>query len=253
MAAVITSATNRRILAAHRLRQRRHRDREGRFLIDGPRSLERAYAVGFEIEDIFGEPGTDPGWGQFHEIGGAALDKLAYGDRGSGPIAVAITPDLHLEGLIHGDQAFLLVVSGLEKPGNLGAILRTADAVGVEGVIIADLRADPFNPNVIRASTGAVFSIPMAVSDGDTTRVWLKERSIDTLVTSPDGPISLWEVDLPPAVAVVVGAEDRGLAPVWMEHATEVVSIPMRGTVDSLNASVSAALALYEVARRRNR
>lgn len=248
---VITSSANPRIAAVTRLRKRRHRDRTGTFLIDSGREIARAHASGVEIVEIYGPPDADPGLRSFQAVRGPALEKLTYGERTDGLVAVARTPDVSLDRVHLGLAPFLLVAIDIEKPGNLGAILRTADAVGADAVILNDGGTDPWNPNVIRSSTGAVFTMTVAVATDAAIRNWLDKHSIDALTTSPSAPVSIWNATIPDGVAVVVGAEDKGLGSEWLHHRRSPVSIPMWGAVDSLNTSVAAAVVLYEVARRR--
>jgi TrmH family RNA methyltransferase len=146
----------------------------------------------------------------------------------------------------------MLVIEGIEKPGNLGAIMRTAAAAGADAMVTVGGTVDPFNPNVVRSSTGALFTLPLAVSSWEETGPWLEEHEIGVVGASPDGDLSLWEADLSGPVAIVVGAEDAGLSEQATATARKMVVIPQtdRG-VDSLNASVAAAVVLFEVVRQR--
>jgi len=145
----------------------------------------------------------------------------------------------------------VLICEGVEKPGNLGAILRTADAAGVAAVIAADPVTDWGNPNVVRASKGTVFSVPVASAPTAEVLAWTAERSLTVVAATPDGDALLTEADLSGPAAIVVGSEARGLPPVWLEHASARVRIPMFGRADSLNVATSAAILLYEAVRQR--
>jgi RNA methyltransferase, TrmH family len=144
-----------------------------------------------------------------------------------------------------------LVAEAIEKPGNLGTMLRTADAVGCDAVIVADPTTDAFNPNVVRASTGTLFTVPLAVSSTPELLTWLRGRSVAVAATTPDTDVLLWDADLTGPVAVVVGAEQYGLSPAWLEQADLRIRIPMAGRADSLNAAMASGIVLYEAIRQR--
>jgi TrmH family RNA methyltransferase len=146
----------------------------------------------------------------------------------------------------------ILVAESVEKPGNLGAILRSADAAGVDALLVCDPRVDPWNPNVVRASRGAVFSVPVVECDNASALEWLKARGIRTVGATPSAQRRYVDVNLREAVAIVVGTEDEGLSEFWMSNVDLSVRIPMQGRVNSLNVSVSAALLLYEAVRQRS-
>ena len=145
----------------------------------------------------------------------------------------------------------MLVCEGVEKPGNLGAILRTADAAGVAAVIAADPVTDWGNPNVVRASKGTVFSVPVASAPSAEVLAWIAARSLTLVAAAPDGDLALTGADLSGPTAIVVGSEARGLPPAWLERADVRVRIPMFGRADSLNVSISAAIIVYEAVRQR--
>ena len=145
-----------------------------------------------------------------------------------------------------------LVAETIEKPGNLGSILRSADAVAATAVIVCDKRTDLFNPNVIRASTGAIFSMPVAETTSEEALAWLKNLGIRTLAATPHTDFKHTEADMKSGVAIVVGAEQYGLSPFWMDSADIKVVIPMLGRMDSLNVATAATILLYEAARQRN-
>ena len=149
------------------------------------------------------------------------------------------------------DDPFYLVADAVEKPGNLGAILRTADAAGVTGLIVSDPGTDLYNPNVIRSSLGTVFSVPVAMADSGAAAEWLKQRDITIITSSPDADTPFSSVDLTGPCAVVVGSEELGAGETWFEASDIRIRIPMMGIADSLNVSVAAAVLMYEALRQR--
>ena len=255
----IESSANQRVIETARLKQRRHRDERGRFLIEGTREIERAVAAGAGIAEVFVCPdyateGTNTladGIGAsgvpFTTTSTRAFDKLSNRRHPDGIVAVGRiwTPDL---GNLSRDLT--LVAESIEKPGNLGAMLRTVDAAGA-GLVLADPNVDPFNPNVVRASQGALFSAPFATADARDARAWALERG-SVFVATPDAGTEIWDADLAGITAIVVGSEHAGVSAVWNETGT-AVRIPMAGAADSLNASVSAAVVLFEAVRQRRR
>jgi TrmH family RNA methyltransferase len=260
----ITSAANPRLKAAVRLRGRRERDRQGLTLIDGVRETMRALSGGAVIREVFVEPDfcTDQEcrallerlgeeavtvW----EVGRGAFEKLAYGDRIDGVVAVAETPLRRLEDLVLPPEPLIAVVEGVEKPGNLGAILRTADGAGVDAVIVAESATDLFNPNIIRASLGAVFAVPVSVASTGEVLAWLRDRQIAIIAARVDGSVDYTAADYSGAVAIALGSEARGLSDAWGELARASVRVPMLGVADSLNVSATAAVLFYEALRQR--
>jgi TrmH family RNA methyltransferase len=185
------------------------------------------------------------------ELGRDAFEKLAYGDRLDGVVAVAQTPPRTLDELVLPPAPLLGVVEGVEKPGNLGAILRSADGAGVNAVIVADTATDLFNPNIIRASIGTVFALPVAVATSGEVLTWLREREIGIIAARLDGSVDYTQADYSGAVAMALGSEARGLSDPWGELARASVKLPMLGVADSLNVSATAAVLFYEALRQR--
>ena len=146
----------------------------------------------------------------------------------------------------------MLVVESIEKPGNLGTMLRTADAAGVAAVVVTDPTTDPFNPNVVRASLGCLFTVSLAIAPTNEAINWLRAAGVRTLATTPDTDTTLWESDMTGAVALVVGSEQYGLSSEWLEGSDERLRIPMEGDADSLNAAMAAGVALFEAVRQRS-
>jgi TrmH family RNA methyltransferase len=246
----ITSTSNERIKWLIRLRDRRHRDAEDVFVIEGRRLFDRALAAGLEPMATFAteEEALDGAVTVAPEV----LDRASYRQRSEGIIGVFRQFSVELDRLALSPGGLVLVAEGIEKPGNLGAMLRTAGAAGADAVVAVGERVDPFNPNVLRSSTGAVFSMPLAVADWDTAEPWLGEHQLSIVAASPDASVSLWDADLSGPVAVVIGSEDRGLSDRALAMAAATVAIPHAlGATDSLNASVAAGIVLFEAVRQR--
>lgn len=260
---MLTSPANARVKRVVKLRARRHRDREHRFIIEGLRELDGAWRAGFLVEEVFyceqhfaarGEKELVDllrNTGAVCEATNAAVfAKLSYRHTPDGLLAVAATPELTLDRLDVPKDSLWLVAANIEKPGNLGAMLRTADAAGVSGVLVADPATDPFNPNVVRASVGTLFSVPLGVASAADVRAWLAEHGIRVVATTPAATTDYAEADLSGSVAVVVGGEHAGLDAEWITGA-EAVRIPMAGQADSINAATTAAVLLFEASRQR--
>ena len=262
MKSVITSRQNARVREAARLKDRKWRKQSGLFLIDGIREVSRANASGIRIPVVFAsEPVTSEAAESLlnrleatSEVLWASPDvfvKLAYGDRDGGVVAVAEQPNRKLADLQLPTDPLIVVAEGIEKPGNLGAILRTADAAGVDAVVFADCVTDLYNPNTIRASLGTVFSDCICAATAIEVVAWLQTHQVAIVAARPDANKSLFATDLSGATAIVLGSEAEGLSPVWDSEVAQAVSLPMRGIADSLNVSATAAVLLYEAVRQR--
>ena len=235
-----------------RLARRSHRDQDGVFVVEGPRLVARALAAGFVVEEAYGDGSVQLDGLEMTTVSPEVLDRVSYRDRSEGVIAVFAQRRTTLDEIHPATPALILVGENLEKPGNLGAILRTADAVGADAVVTVPGEIDVFNPNAIRASTGAVFTVPVVSAAIAELTQWLDHHRIPLVAADPAGATSLWEADLSGPVALMIGAEDEGLTEEARGAADLLVSIPMRGSVDSLNASVSMALLAYEAVRQRS-
>jgi RNA methyltransferase, TrmH family len=260
----ITSRQNQRVKDAARLRTGRGRQHQGRMIIDGTREILRAVEAGLPLVEAFvcQELCTTASGEQAVaalQSSGAALmivtpdvyAKLAFGDRDEGIVAVAETPRRGLTDLRLPAEPLVAVLEGIEKPGNLGAILRSADAAGVDAVIVADGRTDLFNPNTIRASLGTVFRANICEAAATETLAWLGEHNIKIFAARPDAQKCYTQLDLRGGVAVVLGSEAVGLSDVWRDANVVAVRLPMRGMADSLNVSTTAAVLFYEAVRQR--
>jgi TrmH family RNA methyltransferase len=253
---VITSTDNPRVKAYARLKNGRERRRTGLFLIEGHREVARAQQAGVDIETLLlcptllGDEDVETGGAEIVEVAEAPMRRVAIREHPPGAIAVAHQFSTNLDDVTIGGNPLVLIAERVEKPGNLGAMMRTCDAVGASAFIAADAATDLFNPNVVRASQGALFSITVAAAPAADVIDWCRDGNISVTGGYPDAATELWEADLSGPAAVLVGAEDSGISPMWAEVAS-AVSIPMAGAADSLNASVSAALLLYEAVRQR--
>lgn len=260
----IQSPTNPRVKSLVRLRQRRERDRTGRFLVEGFRELTRAADSTVEVETLFVCPDLYLGEGEGRlvdrlavsgvevvEVAETPFRKASYRDRPEGLLAVARQFPTSLSALDLSGPALALVAESIEKPGNLGTMLRTADAAACTGVVVADPATDPFNPNVVRASLGTLFSVPLAVATTGEAVEHLRSSGVRILVASPDAELPHYLADLTGPVALVVGSEQYGLSDAWLASADERITIPMPGSVDSLNAAMAAGILLFEALRQR--
>jgi TrmH family RNA methyltransferase len=251
---MITSPSNAEVRSVAALHKRAERELSGLFLIEGRPEVERAVAAGIKIATVYRLSGSDPlilpGSPRTVELGEMAFQKLAYGRDGI--VATAIAPAFALEDLVLGDPALVLVVESVEKPGNLGAILRSADGAGAS-LIVANPVTDMVNPNVVRASVGSLFTVPLAVAATAEAIGYLQERSIAILAATVGSGRAPWELDLTGSLAIVIGSEHSGLSHPWIEAASQEVTLPLSGSADSLNASVASAVILFEAIRQRSR
>lgn len=260
----ITSLQNPRVKDAVRLRDARHRQKQGRMLIDGARELLRAIDSGIELKDIFVfEPACRSNEArsvlQRLEVSGdracsvseAVFEKLAFGDRAEGLVAVAKTPDLLLDDFRLPDNSLVAVLEGVEKPGNVGAVLRSADGAGIDGLVVADGATDLYNPNAIRASLGTIFDIEICQASAAETFDWLKRQRLQIVAARVEGAVAFTEVDFRRPSAIVLGSEASGLSDLWQGPGVVAASLPMLGIGDSLNVSAAAAVFFYEARRQR--
>jgi TrmH family RNA methyltransferase len=262
---MLTSPHNPRVKDAVRLRDRRHREKQGRILIDGVRELHRAIAAGVRLIEAFvceslctsdesrrllqvlSECGCE-----VLSVGEPVFEKLAFGQRTEGVLGVAEMPRPTLSMLaVPTENPLVAVLEGVEKPGNLGAVLRSADASGISAVIVADGRTDLYNPNAIRASLGTIFTTSVCEAASGDVLAWLRSRKFTIFAARVDGSAPYTEVDYRGPSALVLGSEASGLSSVWTGNDIQAVHLPMLGTADSLNVSVTAAVLFYESLRQR--
>jgi len=260
----ITSTANPRVKAAAGLRDRRTRDARGLTLVDGAREIRRALAAGIQVTELFRNPALAVSDDARAALGAAAaagivpttvgpavFERIAFGDRSDGLVAVVRTPATTLDRLVLPARPLVVVAEAVEKPGNLGAMLRSADGAGVDALVAADPRTDLFNPNAIRASLGTIFSVPLASATTAATIDWLRAAGIAIVLARVDGSVPYDTVDYRGPVAIVLGSEALGLGDAWSGPAGAAVRLPMLGIADSLNVSAAAAILLYEDRRQR--
>jgi TrmH family RNA methyltransferase len=261
---ILTSFANPRIRAAVALRDRRERERTGLTLVDGSRELRRALDAGVDVVEAFVcEPllaGPDAraaldllraGAAPVQATSEPVFAKLAFGERAEGLLAVVRIPSTALEAVTVPPDPLVLVIEGVEKPGNVGAVLRSADGAGVDAVIAASPRTDLFNPNAIRASAGTVFTVPLGAAATPEVLAWLRVNHVRIVAARVEAERLYTEIDLTGRVALVLGAETDGLTDAWTDGDIEAIRLPMLGVADSLNVSVTAAILAYEARRQR--
>lgn len=269
----ISSLQNPRVKQLVKLRDRRPRDEAGVFLVEGYRQIVRALDKNIAIAELYicpewypGDQGNEPALIERAQAAGAkvfrltkdAFAKVAYRERPDGLLAVApqwrrglVDLDALLAAKPAGSAPFLLVVEAIEKPGNLGTILRSADAAGVDALIVCDPVTDLFNPNVVRASTGVLFSVPVVIAGSEEVREWLRARRVRAVATTPSATTLHTDADLRGPLAIVMGSEQYGLSDYWLKEADERVVIPMAGQADSLNVAMATIITLFEAVRQR--
>lgn len=262
---IITSPSNPRLKNLIALRRRRSREESGLTLIEGFEELSLALEAGvlpravYYCPELMLDPdaqlavvsGVAAQGGDTIQLGRGAFEKVAYREGPDGFLAVVESVTRTCADLEVGPDALVLLCQGVEKPGNLGAMLRTADAAGVEAVIAADPVTDWGNPNLVRASKGTVFSVPVASDNTAATIDWLSGQGIALVATTPDTDVDYTEVDYTGPVAIAVGAEKYGLTDEVLAAAAHRVRIPMAGRANSLNVATSAAIVIYEAVRQR--
>lgn len=258
----LTSAHNPRVKRAIRLQASRGRKQQGRIVIHGQREIERAIAQGLLVEEVFVGLDQPASWIPASNRSGDPIQgfrvspeiqgRLQYGQREAAAVAVAQRPSTSLQQFPVADpDAVVVVLEAVEKPGNLGAIARSLDAAGASGLMLADPLTDPFHPNAIRSSTGALFGMPIATGSAADIRQWLLARGFEILSASLEGAEDFYDCRLLGAVALVLGNEAQGLTAGWHQPPCRPVKLPMRGHADSLNVSVTASVMLYEALRQR--
>lgn len=264
---MITSRTNPRLRAAAALRDRHERTARGLTLVDGAREVGRAIAGGVTIEEAFAceelvrtgdahatidrlrAAGT-----AIVNVGPEAFARIAFGDRADGIVAIVRPPSTSLADLAGRLPAdpLVVVVEGIEKPGNLGAVLRSADGAGASAVVAADPRTDLWNPNAIRASLGTIFALPVAAAPTAEVIAWLRACAIGIVAARVDATVAYVAADLTGRRAIALGSEADGLSDAWRADDVVGVRLPMLGAADSLNVSTAAAILLYESRRQRD-
>lgn len=269
---MITSSTNPRVKQAARLREAGERRATGLTLVDGSREISRGIAAGIEMVEVFldAEGPADPARDacvaalaargvELVPLARRPFEKIAFGSRNEGLVAVVRFVARDVDRFQPAAGRPVLIVEGVEKPGNLGAILRTADAAGIGGVIACDGGTDPANPAAIRASLGTIFSVPLAVASSELAIDWCAQQRRQVFAAMPDGNMLWHEASLAGATAIVLGSEAYGLSAAWQDAAAagrialQTIRLPMQGVADSLNVSATAAILAYEAVRQSER
>lgn len=263
MSGPITSVQNPRVKFCVRLHERRERRESGQLLVEGFHELSLAWQAGLDLRTLFVCPELiRPGEDELRrsiqvasielvEVSPAVMAKMTYREHPDAWLGLANIPQRSLDSLDPGTAPLIILTENLEKPGNLGAILRSADAVGASAVVVCDGRTDVYNPNVVRASKGSLFTVPVIECSSDDALNWLKAHDIAILAATPEGSSNHWDVDLSQGIAIAVGAEKEGLTAFWMNQASIKLRIPMLGRVNSLNVAQAATVIAYEALRQR--
>jgi len=238
----------------------RERKKQQLFIIEGKREVELAFKSDFEIESLlFISKKIEHHYiKQFNakeviEITPEIYQKIAYRESTEGIIAVAKSKYINLKSLTFKNKyPLILVLEGIEKPGNIGAMIRTADAANIDAVILADPKTDHFNPNVIRSSVGGVFTKKIVISSSEEIIAFLRQKNIKMYAATLQNSNKYTDEDYTEASAIIVGTEANGLTQIWRNHSIRNINIPMQGEIDSMNVSVAAAILLFEAKRQRN-
>ncbi len=260
----ITSPQNPKIKTLLELQEKsKARRREGLFVVEGVRELLHCISTGYQVhslfvcmdilsEDALNEIGEASGIRSCFSIPKHIYEKVAYRGSTEGVIAELKCKSHSLDNLHLKDNPLIVVMESVEKPGNLGAILRSADAAGVDAVIVCDPLTDIYNPNLIRSSIGGIFTVPTAAASSEDAIKWLKDRNIKIYTAQLQDSEWYYDTDMTKGTAIVMGTEATGLTDAWRKAADAHIKIPMLGRLDSLNVSVSAAILMYEAVRQRN-
>lgn len=256
----ITSTQNPKVKSLLALEKPRERRKQGLFIIEGKKEIGMALNAGYKIGNLFfcdemislqeiEDLNADNKL--VIPVSKDVFDKIAIRENSGGVLAVAEQKAHHLSQLTLSSIPLLLILESVEKPGNLGAILRTADAAGVDAVIICDPQTDFYNPNVIRSSIGCVFSTQIASATSEETIKWLREKNVSIYCTYLKASKQYHLVDYTKPSAIVMGTEATGLSDIWVRHADSNIIIPMQGKIDSMNVSTAAAVVIFEAKRQR--
>jgi len=261
----ITSPTNPKIKLIRSLRDRNKREKYHAFVVEGFREIAMALRTQIKFQELLicpDDPQVDKEKELLRELSALKIPiyevskqvflKISFGDRKEGILAICETRSECLNDIEFRETPFIVIVENLEKPGNLGAVLRSCDGAGVDGVIVCDGRTDIYNPNVIRSSLGTVFSNKVISATNKETLAFLRKNNMTVIVTLPQAKKIYSECDLKVPLAIVFGSEQKGLSDFWVHAADLQAKIPMKGKADSLNASVSAAVFIFEAVRQRS-
>jgi RNA methyltransferase, TrmH family len=256
----ITSTQNPKIKSLLSLEKPRERKKSGLFIVEGKKEIAMALSAGYKIGNLFYCPEILPE-NELISLGASeklvipvskdVFDKIAVRENSGGVLAVAEQKAHRLAQVILSPNPLLLILESVEKPGNLGAILRTADAAGIDAVIICDPQTDFYNPNVIRSSIGCLFTTQLASATSEETISWLQKNNISIFCTYLKASEPYHAVDYQRPTAIVMGTEATGLSDLWVNNADVNIIIPMQGKIDSMNVSTAAAVVVFEAKRQR--
>ena len=254
----ITSLQNPRVKQIVKLRDdKKQRQREGLMLVEGYDEISLALTAGYVPRTVFVAPELarrqmESVAEETLTVSPAVFEKMSYRENPDGWLALFPIPRISFDDLKLSPSPLIIVAESVEKPGNLGAILRTADAAGVDAVLVCDPRLDAYSPNAVRASRGTIFTVPVVETSSAQALVWLQLHGIRILAATPSADAEYTRQNLRLPLAVAVGTEDEGLTALWMSQADLKVKIPMVGKVNSLNVSIATALIIYEAVRQRS-
>ena len=262
----IESPQNNHVKNLVKLRDRKHRNRQDKFIIEGLREINHAINSGYPVTTIYYCPElfpynshakfveklqTNPDL-QLIRMHTTAFSKSSYREGPDGLIAISEAKEMSLSMLKLEENSTLLILEGIEKPGNFGAIIRSAEGAGVAAILLNNCLLDAYNPNAIRASQGLVFRLPIINVETDYLSQWLKEHQFVSIATTPKANNCYSEQNYAKRTALLMGSESHGLTDTWIDQADHLISIPMKGHADSLNVSVATAICLYEINRQKS-
>jgi len=259
---IITSRQNPKVKNINLLQKHSERQTQNLFVLEGIKEIEKAVKAGYQFDSVFFLPKLidkialsllfNNKWPkQIFEVNADVYEKIAYRENSGGIVALA-RPNLHTIDLLEiTKKPLFLVIESVEKPGNLGAIYRTADAAGIDAIIICDPKTDLYNPNAIRASLGCVFTVPTVLTTSSEAINWLKNQKIEIFCTYLKASVPYHTIDYTHSSAIVMGTEATGISQIWVDAADANIIIPMRGYADSMNVSTSAAVLIFEACRQR--
>lgn len=259
MKEIITSLQNQTIKDLIKLEKARERKKQDLIIIEGRHEISLALEAGIKITKLFlcisfnsdvnfkVEVSPDI----IEQVSDEVFLKISHRESPDGYIAIAKRPNIELNNVKLNKNPLIVILESLEKPGNIGAIIRTCDATGVDAIIVNEPKSDIFSPNVIRASLGSIFAKQIVVAGRGETKKWLKANKISTFATTPHTQTDYLDVDYSKPSAIIIGTEHEGISEDWINDVDHKIRIEMKGNIDSLNASVSAAVVLFEAVRQR--
>ena len=253
----ITSLQNPHVKYIAKLRDdKKQRQRDGLMLVEGWDEINLALGSGYQPKMLLTAPELasrqiETSRTEITTVNRAVFEKISYRENPDGWLAIFPIPKVSLDALKLNDPPLLIIAESIGKPGNLGAIFRTADAAGVNALLVCDPRVDLFNPNVVRASRGTLFTVPSVEASNESVLAFLRKNRIKIVAATPQAETDYTRQDLRGPLAVAVGTEDEGLTDFWLRQADVKAKIPMVGNVNSLNVSIATALIVYEAMRQR--